>query len=203
MRRRACASSSHPLGPATTRWLLPSNHRMSRPGRFDPSAATLLRGSPRPVAGVTPRPVTACAYPRTQLAPGARCRPDVGPGTGPRPPLYRTRATSSSRLGSRRRGWRLRLRRRVGRRDGRLALLLQCPVRLVPRLLLLPLPVTPLFLGVLPLLLPFRKLAVHGSNLGERRNRGVPFAAHPLRARLGSGKGGQCQRRSLETKLTT
>jgi len=201
LRRRACTSSSRSSGPATTRWLLPSDHRMSRPGRFDPSAATLVRGSPRPAAQVTPRPATARAYPRPQPAPGARCRPDVGPVTGPL--CIGLEPHRVVDLAHRRRGRRLRLRRRVGRRDGRLALLLQCPVRLVPRLLLLPLPVTPLFLGVLPLLLSFRKLAFHGSDLGERRNRGVPFAAHPLRARPGSGKGGQCQRRSLETKLTT
>ena len=155
--RLTCASSSRSSGPATIRWLLPSDHRMSRPGRVYPSAATLVRGSPRPAAQVTPRPATACVCPCPQPAPEARCRPDAGPVTGSRPSLYRTPATSSNRLG-------------VRHRDGRLALLLQCPVRLVPRLLLLPLPVAALFLCVLPLLLPFRKPAVHGSDLGERRN---------------------------------
>ena len=201
MRRRVCASSSLSSRPATTRWLLPSDHRMSRPGRFDPSAAMLVQGSPRLAARVTPRPATARVCPRPQPAPGARCRPDAGPMTGPRPSLYQTRATSSNRLGRRRRGRRLRLRCGVGRRDGRLALLLQCPVRLVPRLLLFPLPVAPLFLCVLPLLLRLCKLASHGSDFGERRNRGVSFVAHPLRARPGPGKKGNINAKGWERDL--
>ena len=38
--------------------------------------------------------------------------------------------------------------------------------------------------------IPLRELAVHGSDSGERRDRGVPLAAYTLRTRRGSGKKG-------------
>ena len=203
MRRRACASSSRSSGPATTRWLPPSDHRMSRPGRFDPSAATLVRGSPRPAAQVTPRPATACVCPCPQPAPEARCRPDAGPVTGLQPSLCRTRAISINRLGlpplrtettapawSRASGW------------------AACPPSPVPGSPC-PLPPSPSSSGRAAVSLrpsaPSFFPQTHGSQLefrGAEEPRGI-LCGSPPGSETRIRKKGQHQRRSLETKFTT